>query len=131
MTVRYRSRILVAVVSGLAALSVGAKADDLTLSALTPGSYLPKDLACDQIGGASSTYFDGRSFSEHYQYCVTQADHGVIGHYRQTCIEHQGPNPPTEADILKSPDRSSFTLELQVLSPTTFKLRGRNYRLCP
>ena len=100
------------------------------LTTLTKGSYVPTKLSCEALGGAGSTYFDGRNLSFHYSYCKTDP----LGNdaYRQTCVEAQGTEllNMTMSKLEQNPDKSILDIKLKVISPTTFSLGLDEYKLC-
>jgi hypothetical protein len=100
------------------------------LTTLTKGSYVPIKLSCETLGGAGSTYFDGKNLSFHYSYCKTDP----LGNdtYRQTCVEAQGTelSNMTMSKLEQNPDKSILNIKLNVISPTTFSLGPDEYKLC-
>ena len=103
-------------------------AGDLTI--LTKGSYVPIKLGCEALGGAGSTYFDGKNLSSHYSYCKTDP----LGNdtYRQTCVEAQGTELAnmTMSKLEQNPDKSILNIKLNVISTTTFSLGPDEYEFC-
>ena len=101
------------------------------LTTLTKGTYVPSKLNCEALGGAGSTYFDGKNLSFHYSYCKTDP----LGNntYRQTCVEAQGTelSNMTMSKLEQNPEKSILDIKLNVISPTTFSLGPDEYKLCP
>lgn len=99
------------------------------IKALEKGFYLPTDVGCIGIGGAAEIYFDGANISGHYQLCkTTKIDQKNL--YKSVCIEAQGPDQPTMADIEKDPDRTAVVQEINVRSEDDFVMNGRAYMHC-
>jgi hypothetical protein len=100
------------------------------LTTLTKGSYVPSNLNCEALGGAGSTYFDGKNLSFHYSYCKTDP----LGNntYRQTCVEAQGTelSNMTMSKLEQIPEKSILEIKLNVISPTSFSLGPHEYKLC-
>jgi hypothetical protein len=100
------------------------------LTTLTKGSYVPSKLNCEALGGAGSTYFDGKNLSFHYSYCKTDP----LGNdtYRQTCVEAQGAelSNMTMSKLEQDPDKNILDIKINVISPTTFSLGSDEYKLC-
>jgi hypothetical protein len=100
------------------------------LTTLTKGSYVPSNLNCEALGGAGSTYFDGKNLSFHYTYCKTDP----LGNdtYRQTCVEVQGTelSNMTMNKLEQNPDKIVLEIKLRVISPISFSLGPHQYKLC-
>ena len=99
------------------------------IKALEKGFYLPTDVGCTGIGGAAEIYFDGANISGHYQLCKTTKN-DQKNSYKSVCIEAQGPDQPTMADIEKDPDRTTVVQEIDVKSKASFILNKRIYNHC-
>lgn len=111
----------------LLAFSGGALADDR--DRLAPGLYVAATVGCDGLGGGGTVDFDGKNFSPHYQACLTQAL-GQNARYRQTCIEGQGVNYPTTAQIQSDPSKTMKDVTIAVLSRNAFSINGVRYDYC-
>jgi len=108
-------------------LSGRALADDR--DRLAPGLYVAATVGCDGLGGGGTVDFDGKNFSPHYQACLTQAL-GQNARYRQTCIEGQGANYPTTAQIQRDPSKTMKDVTIAVLSRNAFSMNGVRYDYC-
>jgi hypothetical protein len=111
----------------LLALSDRALADER--DRLAPGLYVAATVGCDGLGGGGTVDFDGKNFSPHYQACLTQAL-GQNARYRQTCIEGQGANYPTTAQIQGDPSKTMKDVTIAVLSRNAFTMSGVRYDYC-
>ncbi len=96
---------------------------------LTPGLYVAATVGCDGLGGGGAVDFDGKNFSPHYQACLTQPL-AQNARYRQTCIEGQGPNYPTTAQIQSDPSKTTRDVTLAILSEKSFTMNGTRYDYC-
>ncbi len=96
---------------------------------LTPGLYVAATVGCDGLGGGGTVDFDGKNFSPHYQACLTQSL-PQNAHYRQTCVEGQGQNYPTTAQIQADPNKATKDVTLAVLSENSFNMNGVRYDYC-
>ncbi len=96
---------------------------------LAPGLYVAATVGCDGLGGGGTVDFDGKNFSPHYQACLTQAL-GQNARYRQTCIEGQGANYPTTAQIQSDPSKTMKDVTIAVLSRNAFSMNGVRYDYC-
>ena len=96
---------------------------------LTPGLYVAATVGCDGLGGGGTIDFDGKNFSPHYQACLTQPL-PQNARYRQTCIEGQGENYPTTAQIQGDPSKTMRDVTIAVLSQKSFTLNGARYDYC-
>lgn len=111
----------------LLAFSGRALADDR--DRLAPGLYVAATVGCDGLGGGGTVDFDGKNFSPHYQACLTQAL-SQNARYRQTCIEGQGANYPTTAQIQGDPSKTMKDVTIGVLSRNAFSMNGVRYDYC-
>jgi hypothetical protein len=111
------------------ALCVGP-AQSAEIYRLTKGSYMPGG-ACAQLGGAASTYFDGRHLSFHYSFCKTTPINGDT--YKQTCVEAQGEDLAnmTMKKLEADPDKTTTEIKLRVISSKKFSFDGEVYSFCP
>ena len=96
---------------------------------LAPGLYVAATVGCDGLGGGGTVDFDGKNFSPHYQACLTQAL-GQNARYRQTCIEGQGANYPTIAEIQGDPSKTMKDVTIAVISRNAFSMNGVRYDYC-
>jgi hypothetical protein len=96
---------------------------------LAPGLYVAATVGCDGLGGGGTVDFDGKNFSPHYQACLTQAL-SQNARYRQTCIEGQGANYPTTAQIQGDPSKTMKDVTIAVLSRNAFSMNGVRYDYC-
>ena len=96
---------------------------------LTPGLYVAATVGCAGLGGGGTIDFDGKNFSPHYQACLTQPL-PQNARYRQTCIEGQGENYPTTAQIQGDPSKTMRDVTIAVLSQKSFTLNGARYDYC-
>ena len=96
---------------------------------LAPGLYVAAAAGCDGLGGAGTVDFDGKNFSPHYQACLTQPL-TQSGRYRQTCIEGQGSNYPTTAQIQGDASKVVKATAISVLSRKSFTINGVRYDFC-
>jgi hypothetical protein len=96
---------------------------------LAPGLYVAATVGCDGLGGGGTVDFDGKNFSPHYQACLTQAL-SQNARYRQTCIEGQGANYPTTAQIQGDPSKTMKDVTIGVLSRNAFSMNGVRYDYC-
>jgi len=96
---------------------------------LTPGLYVAATVGCDGLGGGGTVDFDGKNFSPHYQACLTQPL-SQNARYRQTCIEGQGANYPTTAQIQGDPSKTTRDVTIAVLSENAFTMNGARYDYC-
>lgn len=124
-----RSRLVAGLVLcvALSAPANGALADDR--DRLTPGLYVAASVGCDGLGGGGTVDFDGKNFSPHYQACLTQPL-PQNARYRQTCIEGQGENYPTTAQIQGDPSKATRDVTIAVLSGKSFTMNGARYDYC-
>jgi len=111
----------------LTAPANNAFADDL--DPLTRGLYVAATVGCEGLGGGGTIDFDGKNFSPHYQACLTQPL-PQNARYRQTCIEGQGENYPTTAQIQGDPSKTMRDVTIAVLSQKSFTLNGARYDYC-
>ena len=112
----------------LSTLGNVARAADITT--LTKGSYVPTELGCDHVGGASTINYDGVNISFHYTVCKTELLHSDS--FRNTCVEAQGQafSKTTLMNIDKNPDKTIVDMKFAVSSPTEFKMDGKQYKYC-
>ncbi len=96
---------------------------------LAPGLYVAATVGCDGLGGGGTIDFDGKNFSPHYQACLTQSL-PQNARYRQTCVEGQGQNYPTAAQIQADPNKASRDATIAVLSENSFNMNGVRYDYC-
>jgi hypothetical protein len=96
---------------------------------LAAGLYVAAAVGCDGLGGAGTVDFDGENFSPHYQACLTEPL-AQSGHYRQTCIEGQGSNYPTTAQIQGDPSKVVKETAISVLSRKSLTINGVRYDFC-
>jgi hypothetical protein len=96
---------------------------------LAPGLYVSATVGCDGLGGGGTVDFDGKNFSPHYQACLTQALE-QNARYRQTCIEGQGSNYPTTAEIQGDSSKTVKDVAIAVLSRKSFTINGVRYDYC-
>jgi hypothetical protein len=96
---------------------------------LAPGLYVAATVGCDGLGGGGTVDFDGKNFSLHYQACLTQAL-SQNARYRQTCIEGQGANYPTTAQIQGDPSKTMKDVTIAVLSRNAFSMNSVRYDYC-
>ena len=96
---------------------------------LTPGLYVAATVGCDGLGGGGTVDFDGKNFSPHYQACLTQPL-PQNARYRQTCVEGQGQNYPTTAQIQGDPSKTTRDVIIAVLSEKSFTMNGARYDYC-
>ncbi len=96
---------------------------------LTPGLYVAATVGCDGLGGGGTVDFDGKNFSPHYQACLTQPL-PQNARYRQTCVEGQGQNYPTTAQIQAAPNKALRDVTIAVLSENSFNMNGVRYDYC-
>lgn len=111
----------------LFATSNRALADDR--DHLAPGLYVAATVGCDGLGGGGTIDFDGKNFSPHYQACLTRPL-PQNARYRQTCIEGQGPNYPTTAQIQGDRSKTAMDVTIAVLSRNAFIMNGVRYDYC-
>lgn len=74
-------------------------------------------------------YFDGENLSGHYQICRTKKQEQKHM-FSSTCIEAQGPEQPTIADIDKDPDKKTVSQRIVVKSKTEFSVDDIPYEYC-
>ena len=96
---------------------------------LAPGLYVAATVGCDGLGGGGTVDFDGKNFSPHYQACLTQPL-PQNARYRQTCVEGQGQNYPTTAQIQADPNKALRDVTIAVLSENSFNMNGVRYDYC-
>jgi hypothetical protein len=96
---------------------------------LAPGLYVAATVGCDGLGGGGTVDFDGKNFSPHYQACLTQPL-PQNAHYRQICVEGQGQNYPTSAQIQADPNKALRDVTIAVLSENSFNMNGVRYDYC-
>lgn len=96
---------------------------------LAPGLYVAATVGCEGLGGGGTVDFDGKNFSPHYQACLTRPL-PQNARYRQTCIEGQGPNYPTTAQIQGDPSKTAKDVTIAVLSINAFTMNGVQYDYC-
>lgn len=113
----------------------GAMVSSLPVSAqelqgLRHGDYVAAVVGCDGSGGAGTMTFDGSNFAGHYQVCRSQKVAGSQDEYSSTCIESQGDDHRTLADIAGDPDKTTERFKLKILSPTSFTKDGDRYDYC-
>jgi len=96
---------------------------------LASGLYVAATVGCDGLGGGGTVDFDGKNFSPHYQACLTQAL-SQNARYRQTCIEGQGANYPSTAQIQGDPSKTMKDVTIAVLSRNAFSMNGVRYDYC-
>ena len=124
---RGKLNLCVALCVILLPLSGRALADDR--DRLAPGLYVAATVGCDGLGGGGTVDFDGKNFSPHYQACLTQAL-SQNARYRQTCIEGQGANYPTIAEIQGDPSKTMKDVTIAVISRNAFSMNGVRYDYC-
>jgi hypothetical protein len=113
--------------AALSASANAALADDR--GRLTPGLYVAATVGCDGLGGGGAVDFDGKNFSPHYQACLTQPL-AQNARYRQTCVEGQGRNYPTTAQIQGDPSKTTTDVTIAILSEKSFTMNGARYDYC-
>jgi hypothetical protein len=124
---RRRMSVCLSLCVALSAWANAALADDR--ERLAPGLYVAATVGCGGLGGAGTVDFDGKNFSPHYQACLTQAL-AQNARYRQTCVEGQGQNYPTTAEIQGDPSRTTKDVIIAVLSEKSFTMNGARYDYC-
>lgn len=96
---------------------------------LAPGLYVAATVGCEGLGGGGTVDFDGKNFSPHYQACLTQPL-PQNARYRQICVEGQGQNYPTTAQIQAAPNKALRDVTIAVLSENSFNMNGVRYDYC-
>lgn len=122
-----RMSVCVSFCVALSASANAALADDR--NRLTPGLYVAATVGCEGLGGGGTVDFDGKNFSPHYQACLTQPL-PQNARYRQTCVEGQGQNYPTTAEIQGDPSKTTKDVTFAVLSEKSFTMNGARYDYC-
>jgi hypothetical protein len=111
----------------LSASANAAPADDR--ARLTPGLYVAATVGCEGLGGGGTVDFDGKNFSPHYEACLTQPL-PQNARYRQICVEGQGRNYPTTAQIQRDPSKTTKDVTIAILSEKSFTMNGARYDYC-
>ena len=125
MTIRVLKALLPAV---LLMTATTVLAQDIKI--LKPGIYLANGSPCPaSIGSTAEATFDGRNLAGHYQVCKTEPT-GTPGTYKQSCLEGQGQNWPTLAQIDSNPDREVLNITIEPRSKSEFTVNGQLYKLC-
>jgi hypothetical protein len=112
----------------LALTATAALAQDIKL--LKPGIYLASGSNCpNDVGSAAEATFDGKNFAGHYSVCNTEPT-STPGTYKNSCLEGQGQNWPTHAQIDSSPDREVSNIKIEARSKSEFTIDGQLYKFC-
>jgi len=122
--------LLTTAVAAQAQVQGGGSTKGNPLSRLRPGEYASVKVGCAGLGGGGSASFDGRNLSGHYQVCKTTPIPGSANRYLQRCLEGQGANNHTLADIDTNPNASDDQQTIIVNSPTNFTIDGEQYAFC-